>query len=52
MKKPIEWMGGDFDPEAFDIRATNQYLRMLKWPHTSMDALGDVMMERFKRRWH
>jgi len=26
----IEWLGGDFDPEAFDIREVNQRLAGLK----------------------
>jgi len=48
----LEWLGGKFDPEAFDIPATNKYLQKLKWPHVTIEDLGDVLMKRFKRRWH
>jgi hypothetical protein len=39
-------------PEAFDLRATNKYLRMLKWPRMSMEALGNVLAKRFGGPWH
>jgi hypothetical protein len=39
----MEWLGGKFDPAAFDLEKTNPYLRMLKWPHTT-DSPG-------KGRW-
>jgi len=26
----LEWVGGEFDPEAFDLEAINQALRALK----------------------
>jgi hypothetical protein len=47
----LEWLGGKFDPEAFEIPAINKYLRKLKWPHVTIEDLGDVLMKRFKRRW-
>jgi hypothetical protein len=46
----LEWLGGKFDPEAFDLPAANKYLRKLKWPHMSMEDLGEVLMRRFKGR--
>ncbi len=42
----MEWLGGKFDPEAFDITKTNKYLRKLKWPRTTEEQLADVLMER------
>ena len=42
----MEWLGGRFDPEAFDIKKANKYLRQLKWPHTTDDQLAAVLMER------
>lgn len=42
----MEWLGGKFDPEAFDIKRANTYLRKLKWPHTTDDQLAAVLMKR------
>jgi hypothetical protein len=43
----LEWLGGKFDPEAFDLPTTNKYLRKLKWPQMSMEDLGEVLMKRY-----
>lgn len=42
----LEWLGGMFDPEAFDIKKVNTCLRKLKWPHTTENRLAIVLMER------
>ena len=42
----MEWLGGRFDPEAFDIKKANAYLRKLKWPRTTDGQLAAVLMER------
>jgi hypothetical protein len=42
----LEWLGGDFDPEAFDLKKTNKYLGKLKWPRMTIDQLGRVLMQR------
>jgi len=42
----MEWLGGKFDPEAFDIEKINSYLQKLKWPRTTDDQLAKVLMER------
>lgn len=42
----IEWLGGEFDPEAFDRDRINKYLRKLKWPHTTVSQLASVLMQR------
>ena len=41
------WLGAHFNPEAFQISETNKYLRKLSWPHTTLDALAGIMMQRF-----
>ena len=41
-----EWLGRPFDPEVFDHDNVNKYLRTLKWPHTSEEQLGRVLMQR------
>ncbi len=42
----MEWLGGSFDPEAFDLDKVNRYLRKLKWPRTTADQLAQVLMQR------
>ena len=42
----MEWLGGSFDPEAFDIKKANTCLRKLKWPRTTEGQLATVLMER------
>jgi len=32
----MEWLGGEFDPEAFDRDSVNKHLRSLKWPRTTV----------------
>ena len=40
------WLGRKFDPDAFDKERINRYLRKLKWPSTTEDQLGRVLMQR------
>ncbi len=42
----MEWLGGKFDPDAFDIEKVNTYLQKLKWPRTTENQLARVLMER------
>ena len=42
----MEWLGGKFDPEAFDRDRTNRYLRKVKWPRTTVGQLAGVLMQR------
>jgi hypothetical protein len=42
----LEWLGGRFDPEAFDRDIINKHLRKLKWPRTTVDQLAGVLMRR------
>lgn len=42
----MEWLGGRFDPEAFDRDKTNKHLRKLKWPRTTVSQLAGVLMRR------
>ena len=42
----MEWLGGRFDPEAFDRDKINKHLRKLRWPHTSVSQLAGVLMRR------
>ena len=41
-----EWLGRPFDPEFFDIKATNNWLRKLKWPRVTESQLRKVLMAR------
>lgn len=45
-KSMMEWLGGGFDPEEFDIEDINKYLKKLKWPRTTMDQLARILMAR------
>lgn len=45
-KSMMEWLGGKFDPEAFDRNKINKYLRKLKWPHTTVSQLASVLIQR------
>jgi hypothetical protein len=45
-KSMMEWLGGKFDPEAFDRDTINKHLRKLKWPHTTVGQLAGVLMRR------
>lgn len=42
----MEWLGGGFDPEAFDKKKVNVYLRMLKGPRVTTDQLARVLIRR------
>jgi len=42
----MEWLGGKFNPEAFDCDKINKYLRKLKWPRTTVSQLATVLMQR------
>ena len=42
----MEWLGGTFDPEAFDRVRTNKHLQKLKWPRTTVSQLAGVLMRR------
>jgi hypothetical protein len=45
-KSMMEWLGGKFDPQAFDLEQINVCLGQLKWPHTSESQLRKVLMAR------
>jgi hypothetical protein len=45
-KSMMEWLGGEFNPEAFDVERANKCLQKLKWPHTTIDHLAKVLMAR------
>ena len=45
-KAMLEWLGGPFDPEAFDLKKANTFLRKLKWPHVTVGQLATVLMQR------
>ena len=49
-KSMMEWLGGRFDPSAFDVEETNGFLRMLKWPRTLVSHLGKVIEARLDQR--
>jgi hypothetical protein len=42
----MEWLGGSFDPEAFDLQKVNRYLRKLQWPRTTVAQLAGVLRQR------
>jgi hypothetical protein len=46
----VDWLGSPFDPVAFNIEETNQFLQMLKWPRTSTDNLANILEARFTAR--
>jgi hypothetical protein len=45
-KTMLEWLGGPFDPEAFDPNKANTFLRKLKWPYVTEGQLATVLMQR------
>lgn len=42
----MEWLGGEFDPNAFDIKKVNKYLKKLKLPRMTEHQLAKVLMDR------
>ena len=48
-KSMMAWLGGRFDPAAFDMEETNRFLGMLKWPRTSVTHLGKAIEARLAR---
>jgi|LFRM01.1.fsa_nt_gb hypothetical protein len=42
----LEWVGGAFDPEAFDIKKVNRFLKKIKWENPTVEQLAKVLMER------
>jgi hypothetical protein len=49
-RSTLEWLGGPFDPAAFDPDETNRFLQRLKWPRTSADELATILHARFTAR--
>jgi hypothetical protein len=47
----MAWLGGGFDPEAFDIDRTNAFLGKLKYPDTSIEQLRRILMARHSHRY-
>jgi hypothetical protein len=45
-KRMMEWVGGAFDAETFDVAETNRWLRKLKWPRVTEAQLRKVLMGR------
>ena len=45
-KNMKEWVGGDFDADAFDKADINLWLRKLKWPRVTEAHLRKVLMSR------
>lgn len=43
----IEWLGGEFDPEAFDVGETTVYLQRIKRRNISPDKLAEILMKRY-----
>ncbi len=41
----VDWIG-EYNPEAFDCAAWNDYLRELRWPKTTQNQLGRILMSR------
>jgi hypothetical protein len=41
-----EWLGREFDAEAFDAGKTNLWLRKLKWPRVTEAQLRKILMGR------
>ncbi|HPO14192.1 MAG TPA: plasmid pRiA4b ORF-3 family protein [Candidatus Hydrogenedentes bacterium] len=42
----MQWLGGGFDPDEFDIEKINKHLKKLKWPHTTVNQLARILMAR------
>lgn len=42
----MEWLGGGFDPEMFDVRMVNKYLKKLKFPRVTELQLAKILMAR------
>ena len=42
----MEWLGGKFDPKAFDLDVVNLHLQKLKWPRVTDGQLRKVLMAR------
>ncbi|HYG34291.1 MAG TPA: plasmid pRiA4b ORF-3 family protein [Clostridia bacterium] len=42
----LEWVGGFYDPELFDLEKINKCLRMLKRPHPTINQLAGVLTAR------
>ena len=42
----MEWLGGEFDPAAFNLEQVNPWLAKLKWPHVTEAQLRKVLMAR------
>lgn len=47
-EETLEWLGGSFNPDAFNIKETNRYLKKLKWKNPTWEHLVGIMEERFK----
>lgn len=43
----MEWLGGKFDPKAFDLGSVNLHLQKLKWPRVTESQLRKVLMAQY-----
>ncbi len=44
----MEWLGGSFDPEAFDLKKTNRFLRKLIWQNPTIEQFVRLLDRRDK----
>ncbi len=42
----MQWLGGEFDPDEFDIKKVNNYLKKLKFPRVTELQLAKILMAR------
>ena len=45
-EETMEWLGGRYNPDAFDVAKVNKCLKKLKWEHPSIDQLGKILAAR------
>ncbi len=43
----MEWLGGGFYPDAFDVAEVNKHLKKIKFPRMTENQLAKVLMQRY-----
>ena len=42
----MDWLGGKFNPDKFDLKKTNRFLQKIIWKKPNIEQLGEILYQR------